>query len=226
MGEVAEKIARYGLELVDQLTSGPLVAGSSVSVPAQPDAVVFQSTRSRWAFERLDGSSPVQISVDAQHYLPTILVTGTPPFAALPASGPGPLVQVLMVPRTGYPFPPTLTRVGGQVLFQATPTSLYEPATDALIRVTPRHRNTIDPSAPLHSGPHLFTRTADDGQYTMWFLPDPSVPPDYERVPSRCRVRATVVLTTPPGPVDRQFSQNIAQNQTTGLQTLTIPPMP
>jgi hypothetical protein len=72
-----------------------------------------------------------------------------------------------MVPRTGYPFPSSLTRVTGSVHVDPGLDPTSPPVINASLTITPTYS-----LSPLVQGPAVFTFTADDGQYVMWFLPD------------------------------------------------------
>jgi hypothetical protein len=148
--DVVERRARVGIELVDALTGGPVLAASRVSIDG---AQVLRATRSRWFVED-DLPALATFLVEAVGY-----VAETVPVAVPPVGAPGVLVEVPLKPRTGYPFPPALTRVVGLVVFDDTGL----PAHNAEVVVTPEH-GAVD-------GAPLATRTTDDGQYAMWFLP-------------------------------------------------------
>jgi hypothetical protein len=77
-------------------------------------------------------------------------------------SAPAPLIEVSMRPRTGYPFPPSLTRLVGLIVFDDT--GLIAPG--AQVKVYAEHGGASGASASFYA--------ADDGQYTAWFLPEAS----------------------------------------------------
>ncbi len=163
--------ASYGLDLIDALTGGPLVGQSSVT-HVGGDVEPFLLNESRWAFEGIAAGSAT-FDVRANYYLPR-QVTTTDLGVSVPADTvPGALVRVLMMPRTGYPFPTTLTRVVGQVRLDPS----IDPATPdvegATVTITPRHHGT---SATVDEA-DVIIETTEDGQYTLWFHPDPSLDP-------------------------------------------------
>jgi len=158
MIEVVERRARVGLELVDAITGGPIIGASRVVVGGA-DIDVRRANRARWLVENV--SLPLMtFVVDAEHYVTETIDVMTPPEA-----DPGVLVEVVLTPRTGYPFAASLTRVVGQVVIDATGL----PASGADVTVTPARGGS--PGTPLA------TRSTDDGQYVMWFLPDPAASP-------------------------------------------------
>jgi hypothetical protein len=161
--------ASYGLELVDALTGGPLLGRSAV-VLASGDVEPFLANASRWVFEDLPAGAAT-FSIEADLYVPRQLTTGTLalPYSVPPATSPGALVRVLMMPRTGYPFPPTLTRVVGQVRLDPSVDPASPPVAGAEVAITPRHNDgttTVD-------DPDITVYTTEDGQYTLWFVADP-----------------------------------------------------
>jgi hypothetical protein len=152
--DVVVQGACYGLELIDALTGGPLL-GSSAVVETASQTTPYLVNASRWVFTTL----PVPVAtfvITADLYVGQTLTTG----GTLPnptASGPGYLATILMMPRTGYPFPATLTRVVGLVQYAAASVA------DAVVVLTPGHQGATDPNVTV--------TTTDDGQYTYWFLP-------------------------------------------------------
>jgi hypothetical protein len=157
--DVVERRARIGIELIDALTGSALLGGNRLSVEG---AEALRATASRWFVEDgpLQLGATARVIVEADGY-----VTETVDVAVPPPGDPATLVEVRMVPRTGYPFPPSLTRVVGLVRFDDS----GAPVRDAAVTVTPRHGGT--------DGAPLLTRTTDDGQFAMWFLPLPSITP-------------------------------------------------
>jgi hypothetical protein len=168
--ETISRRANYGLELVDALTQQALVGASRViaeraSTPGAPvSGMSFLVNRSRWVFEGLDGEAVFQI--DADHYLPATVTTGAG-FPSVPLTGAGVLVTVPLRPRSGYPFPPGLTRVIGSVVFDGEPVEGAQVDVFPIFSLSP----LVEASVPVT----FFT--ADDGQYVAWFLPDASQDP-------------------------------------------------
>lgn len=151
MAETIERRARIGIELVDALTGGAVDAAGRVSVAG--GAEVLRATPSRWFVEDAL-PTPARFTIEAEGYLPETVDVAVPPDGE-----PGALATVRLLPRTGYPFPPSLTRVVGLIVFDDTGL----PARGADVTVTPAHGGAM--------GAPLTTRTADDGQFAMWFLP-------------------------------------------------------
>lgn len=170
--------ANYGLQLIDELTGAALVGSSAVSVnPASPppppspiETTTFPVDGSRWVFEDLVGE--VLFDVTAEFYLGQTLETGVDIDPVPPDDEPGVLVEVHMLPRTGYPFPPALTRAVGAVRLDATVDPDQPLVPNAAITVTPIHSES-----PRVEGTPFQTFTADDGQYAVWFLPEPMLEP-------------------------------------------------
>lgn len=184
--DVVVSHANYGLELVDALTGDSLIGTSAVTAnllgPVAPGVKAnlepFLVNGSRWVFEDLEVD--VGLRLAAQFYLSNPanpadlpLETGTD-LPAVPPTGPGLLVPVEMTPRLGYPFQPSLTRLFGAVVIDIPPVS---PAVGAVVTVTPYYGAT--------PGGMLTTSTDEDGQYVMWFLPDPAMTPT---LPDSCDV--------------------------------------
>lgn len=167
--ELIERRSRLGIELIDALTGAPVVSASRVDVGG---AEVLRATGSRWFVEDALPTN-VTVVVDADGYVPETVTV------ALPSGDPAPLVEVRLKPRTGYPFPASLTRVVGLVVFDATDV----PARGADVTVTPQHGGSAVAS--------LVTRTADDGQFAMWFLPVSTLSPP---VADGYRVDAQIVV--------------------------------
>jgi hypothetical protein len=158
--DVIVQAANYGLQLVDALTGGPIV-GSSAVVELSSGMVPYLADGSRWVFTALP-AAPATFQVTADFYVPQTLATG----GGLPdpvAGGPGFLATVTMMPRTGYPFPPTLTRVVAQARYKGTPVP------NATVKLVALHSGSPDPQVTL--------TTTDDGQFTFWFLPEQSMTP-------------------------------------------------
>ena len=147
---VVERRARIGVELIDALTGVAVIGANRVVVEGVEG---LRATTSRWFVEDVLPAT-ASVAIQADGYLPETINVAVPP-----AGDPGVLVEVRLKPRTGYPFPASLTRVLGLVVFDAT----GAPASDASITVIPRH-GTVD-------GTPLTTRTTEDGQFAMWFLP-------------------------------------------------------
>lgn len=171
---VVERRARFGIDLVDDLTGMAVVAANRVVVENEE---ALRATTSRWFVE---GSLPpiASVTIEAEGYVPAAITV------TVPSPGdPGVLVEVRMKPRTGYPFPSSLTRVIGLVVFDDT----GAPVREANVTVTPRHAGA--------DGVPLATRTTDDGQFAMWFLPSPAptTPPlaDGYRVDAQIAVDGT-----------------------------------
>jgi hypothetical protein len=151
-----ERRSRLGIELIDALTGAPVVTASRVNVGG---AEVLHATGSRWFVEDALPATVIVV-VDAEGYVSEAVSI------ALPAGDdPAPLVEVRLKPRTGYPFPPSLTRLVGLVVFDATEL----PARGAEVTVTPEHGGVAATT--------LATRTTDDGQFAMWFLPASALAP-------------------------------------------------
>jgi hypothetical protein len=166
--DVIVQSANYGLELVDALTGGPLV-GSSAVVETFSLVAPYLVNGSRWVFENLP-AQPASFVITADFYVTQTVTTGIAiPNPAL--GGPGYLATIQMVPRTGYPFPPTLTRVVGLVRLDTSIDPLGSPVPDATVTLTPSHVPP-PPAAPVPvPDPSVVVTTTDDGQYTLWFVP-------------------------------------------------------
>ena len=169
--DVAVQRASYGLELVDALTGGPLVGRNAV-VETSSQAAPYLVNASRWVFQTLP-TTPATFVITADFYVGQTVTTGstTLPDGTVPpdptSSGPGYLATITMMPRTGYPFPPTLTRVVGLVQFASAPVA------GATVTLTPTHDQPATSSQPASSvpDPAVTVTTTDDGQYTYWLLP-------------------------------------------------------
>jgi len=172
--DVLVRRANYGLELVDMLTGAALLGASDVTIvnppagPNQPTAFVVN--RSRWVFENLNGNVTFEITSD--FYLSEKKTTGAMLPAVPPADRPGIVVTVELRPRAGYPFPRALTRAQGSVRLDATVDPTQRLVPDATVIVTPVHSDL-----PPVLGPNFETFTGADGQYVVWFLPEPTLMP-------------------------------------------------
>jgi hypothetical protein len=178
-GELIVQTATLGLELIDELTNGSLVGTSSVTVSlvSIPGLVItptmFLVGRSRWVLENLDPTEEVQLAIEANGYFSETLQTNqSAPTLADPGGVPVPsvasppsLVQVRLRPRSGYPFPGSLTRVAGSVLLAGAP------VVGATVTVTPRFVDPVDDTT-TDPGTPFDTLTADDGQFVAWLFPD------------------------------------------------------
>jgi hypothetical protein len=216
-GDSVVRRASYGLELVDELTQGELVGTSQVSFdPVAPPLagsapLSFLVNRSRWVFENLDAD--VVFSIAADHYLPVSVQTGGSIPGVPNADDAGVLATVTLRPRTGYPFAPSLTRVVGEVRVSAAIDPLRSLVFDAQVTITPLHADSAVPE-----GPDLVTKTADDGQYVMWFLPDLSKEP-----PTATAYRATATAIVNVGGVPTPLTGSIP-DQTLVFQTFNGAP--
>jgi hypothetical protein len=164
--DVAVQPVTYGLELVDALTGGPLV-GWSAAVDTTSQVVPYLVNASRWVFEGLPPAIPITFAISAHFYVPQTVTTGI----ALPnptKTGPGYLATITMMPRTGYPFPPTLTRVIGLVRLGASVDVNTPTVTNATVTLQPIH--SAPPAPPVNDN-QVIVATTDDGQFTFWFLP-------------------------------------------------------
>ncbi|MEM9189376.1 MAG: hypothetical protein AAGF12_09380 [Myxococcota bacterium] len=181
--DLVERRVRFGVELVDKLTGGTPVGFTRVNAD-DSQAHPFSTAPALWVFERLS-SDPTEISIRSDHYLPEAFVVDLP----LPMSSDVPRMQTVpLSPRTGYPFPATLTRVVGVVRIDRGPDGIH-PAAGASVEVRPQHQ-AVGGGVP-HSGSPLVTRSADDGQYTMWFQSDGTVPDTHASLPFRCDIEVT-----------------------------------
>jgi hypothetical protein len=152
--DVVVQGACYGLELVDALTGGPLL-GWNAAVETSTQTKPYRVNASRWVFTMLP-AAPVEFAITAELYVgQTVSTGGTLPNPT--ASGPGYLATIMMMPRTGYPFSPTLTRVVGLVEYASAPVA------GATVDLIPTHQGSPDSTVTV--------MTTDDGQFTYWFLP-------------------------------------------------------
>jgi hypothetical protein len=204
--DVVVQGASYGLELVDALTGGPLLGPSTV-VETSSGTVPHLVNASRWVFATLP-AAPATFAINADFYVGQTVTTG----GTLPnpkATGPGYLATVTMMPRTGYPFPLTLTRVLGRV----THASL--PVPGATVTLSPAHYQ--NPQTVVDGD--VIVTTTDDGQYTYWFLPQLSeVPPIANQLTGT--VSATIGGTTFTANIP---SINLVPNGVTNVPTVTLP---
>jgi hypothetical protein len=180
---VIVQTASYALELVDALTGGPLFGHNAVT-ETNSGAVPYRVNASRWVFEGLPSGGVANFVITAHHYVSQTLTTG----GALPNpqdGQPGFLAVITMMPRTGYPFSPSLTRVVGLVRLAPAvdPTSPVVPR--AAVALTPVHQ-----AAGTVSDAAVTVTTTDDGQYTFWFLPQLGEDP-----PIANRLTATATAT-------------------------------
>jgi hypothetical protein len=174
--DVVAQRACYGLELVDALTGGPLIGPNTVVETTGLMASPFRVNASRWVFTSLPRASTAPPSATAtfvistRFYVPQTLTTGaaTLPNPTLVGPGPGYLATVTMMPRTGYPFSSTLTRVVGLVQLDPSVNPASPPVPNASVTLTPVH---APPSPPSVDETPVTVTTTDDGQYTYWFLP-------------------------------------------------------
>jgi hypothetical protein len=169
--DVVTRPASYGLDLVDALTGGPLL-GSSLVVETTSGVKPYLVNASRWVFEGLPPGVPARFVITARHYVAQTVTTG----GALPnpgSGGAGHLAVITMMPRTGYPFSPTLTRVIGQVRLAPALDATSPPVPLALVTLTSAHDDQPPPPLPSTSveDPPVTVTTTEDGQYTFWFLP-------------------------------------------------------
>lgn len=178
-GELLVRHANYALELIDELTGDELIGSSTVLVnpvgsppppPSSVEVTSFLVGRSRWVFENLVGE--VVFDIGSDFYLGQQLETGTDIDPVPPDTDPGTVVTVQLVPRTGYPFSPALTRAVGAVRLASSVDPNESLVANAQITVTPIHSES-----PRVEGTPFTTLTADDGQYVVWFLPDPMLEP-------------------------------------------------
>lgn len=163
--------ASYGIELVDALTGGPLVGTSTVTVDSGVEPFLVGS--SRWVFEDLP-EGPATFTITAQGYMPLVVLAADLGSDVPAASAPGFLARVVMTPRTGYPFPTTLTRIVGQVFLDSSVDPATPPVAGAVVTITPRHRSG---PTTFVDDPDVTLLTTEEGQYTYWFFPDPDQDP-------------------------------------------------
>jgi hypothetical protein len=223
--EVVEIRAAYGLDLIDVLTGGPITGASRVEAVDDPEARSYLAA-SRWVFERLRAGA-VSLKIEADLYTPKTILTGAGSFPLVPPpANPGVVASVPLSPRTGYPFAPNLTRVFGLVRYRPTGSPVAPLAVGASVTVRGRYQRTTAPPTPV-TGPPLSTLTADDGQYTMWFLPTDFAGADYERLPFRCRVHVefTPAGETVPWTADIT-GEDVFANRARGLPTIVLTPPP
>lgn len=183
MVELIRRRVSYGLDLVDRLNGGPLIGRNRVTLetlaaPGRPDPVVFVLGRSRWVFEELQND--VTFTIDAEYYL-------TERRTVAAADLDGTLDVVHMSPRSGYPFPSSLTRVIGMARLASG-----LPVGGAAISVSPMH--FIPATASFIAGPAIEARSADDGQYVVWFQPEPGLS-DAAAEPTASRFSASATAT-------------------------------
>jgi hypothetical protein len=165
--EVIVSAANYGLELTDALTGGPLIGASTV-VETMSNIQPYLVNASRWVFEGLPANVPANFVITADFYVPQTIPTGNASFPNPQIGVPGFLASVPMIPRSGYPFPGTLTRVLGLVRLDPSIDPLSSPVPNATVTLTPVHQV----GASSVDDPPVVVITTDDGQYTYWFLPE------------------------------------------------------
>lgn len=197
--EIVERRAKVGIELLDAVTGDPISSTSRVSTAG---ADVLRATTSRWFVE---GSllPSATFAIDADGYLPETITVAVPP-----DTDPGAYVEVKLKPRTGYVFPPSLTRVIGLVVFDGS----SQPARGVDVIVTPEHSGA--------SGTPLTTKTTDDGQFAMWFVPQLSLSPP---IADGYRVDAQIVIGGIPF-TGALPSQALLSNQCNSAPTLRLSP--
>jgi hypothetical protein len=119
---------------------------------------------------------PARFVIRARHYLSQTLVTDDITLPNPTAGVPPNVVVVKMLPRTGYPFSPTLTRVVGLVRVGASVDSTMPPIPDAVVTLTAVHTHVPTPPPVLPpvvvNDPPVTVTTTEDGQYTYWFFPE------------------------------------------------------
>jgi hypothetical protein len=164
--EVLLPATYYGLELIDAITQGSLIGRSAVTETSS-GIMPFLVNRARWVFANLPPSVATFV-ITAPFYVEQTVTTGGS-IPNPPASGAGFLLSVQMMPRTGYPFSPTLTRVVGLVRLAASvnPTSPIVP--NATVTLQPSHYDPVGGTTTFD--PPVTVPTTDDGQFTYWFLP-------------------------------------------------------
>jgi hypothetical protein len=198
--------ASYGLELVDGLTGGPLLGSSSVRARGT-DVKPFLVRASRWVFEGLAPPKAV-FEIEADSYVPRVLTTGSAELPdAVADKAPAVLARVMMMPRTGYPFPPTLTRVVGQVRRAGT----LAPIEGLTVTVTARHDDVVKGTSVTGASAQVVT--TDDGQYTFWFFADPAKTPHH---PSH-------VVAAASGAVNGPLALPLLPHRVTAIPALLMP---
>jgi len=173
----------YALELVDALTGGSLFGHSAVT-ETNSGVTPYRVNASRWVFEGLPSGATANFEITARHYVPqTVTTGGTLPD---PQDGqPGFLAVVTMMPRTGYPFPASLTRVVGLVRLDSAVDAASPAVPQAAVTLTPGHQ-----AGGTVNDPPVTVTTTEDGQYTFWFLPQLTDDP-----PIANRLSATATAT-------------------------------
>jgi hypothetical protein len=223
-GDTIVRHANYGLELVDALTGEALIGRNAVTLreidlsppmPAPVEPVVFLVNRSRWVMENLDHDVLFEISAD--YYLGEELAAGVDLPPVPPSDLPGTLVTVSLKPRTGYPFPRALTRAVGAVRVDPSldPTTPLVPG--AQVSITPIHSES-----PPVEGDVFETRTADDGQYAVWFQPDPALEPATAVAFDATAVATVVVGGSPMALTGSVTNQPLVQQEFNGAQTIYL----
>jgi hypothetical protein len=200
----------YGLELVDVLTGGPLVGPSFVEETTS-SGTAYLAQPSRWVFQGLNTTAPANFEIRARHYLSQTLVTGSLAYPNPTAGVPPNVVVVPMMPRTGYPFSPTLTRVVGLVRLDPSVDLTSPPVPNATVVLTPSHYHLPPPPPPPLPPPPpvivpdapVTVTTTEDGQYTYWFLPE--LGGVHPPIANQLSVQVTVPMTTLHGGTSMPF---------------------
>jgi hypothetical protein len=219
----------YGLELVDAITGGPLVGPSHV-VETSGIGLAFRARPSCWVFEGLSTTMPANFKIEALHYIAQQITTDGVTYPNPTAGVASNVVQVTMMPRTGYPFSPTLTRVVGLVRVDPASNPASPVVVGAVATITPIHYYqppTPPPPAPQVPPPPVIVPdtpfsvpTTDDGQYTAWFFPDylGNVQP---AIPNQLSI--TVTATGFPAPVTVQVNPLTPNGVTYAPTVLLVP---
>ncbi len=166
--DVVVQATNYALDLVDAITLGP-IQGSSAVVEMNSGMVPYLVNGSRWVFDALPAAQAVFVITSDYYVTQTITTTVTPGFPDPVVGGPGYLATVTMAPRTGYPFPPTLTRVVAQAKRVVVVGEPATPVPNAIVTLTAFHAGSPDTAVTL--------TTTDDGQFTYWFLAETTKTP-------------------------------------------------
>lgn len=163
-GDDLQRAAVIGIDLVDAMTHEPLISAGEVHADETVGVTSFAVTPSRWAFEGISPGSH-EFHLRAPSYVDRTVTTTVP-------SGPGELRTFELLPRTGYPFGSTVTRVVGAVRLAATVDPATPVVTGAEVTLQAIH-SVVDtpPESPV------VTQTTEDGQYVMWFQPIPGLDP-------------------------------------------------
>jgi hypothetical protein len=198
MDELVIRRVSYGLELVDQLTQGPLVGASRVSFEVTgtwsgPEPTLYRVNRSRWVFEEdlQGGAFSVVFTVEADFYQTQIITV-------LDANLTGTIQKVEMVPVVGYPFTRALTRVIGLARH-----SSGIPVPGAQVDFTQHFVIAGSDPPTFIGGPALdyTTFTDESGQYVAWFTPEALSDPNARPTAARFDATATGTVDLGSGPV-------------------------